>query len=156
MIRKILLTLATVFSVALGCFAAEIDDVKAFFNEYVNAANSYSKEIPNYYLPNAKIIRTVIKPDNTKASLVIPMDEYLKQMKMGQAGAKMMRYKNNYLNQKVVKIKDGEYKVTAQRFPNKDKEGLSCYFIVVKTNNGYKFKVEQMDTKVQTFLKYIK
>ena len=156
MIRKTILTLATVFAVALGCFAAEVDDVKAFFNAYVNAANTYSKEIPNYYLSNAQIIRTVIKPNGTKASLTIPMDEYLKQMKMGQAGAKMMRYKNNYTNVNVVKVKDGEYKVSAVRFPNKDKEGLSCYFIVVKTDAGYKFKVEQMDTKVQTFLKYIK
>ena len=49
MIRKTILTLATVFAVALGCFAAEVDDVKAFFNAYVNAANTYSKEIPNYY-----------------------------------------------------------------------------------------------------------
>jgi hypothetical protein len=155
MIRKILLTLATVFTVALGCFAAEVDDVKAFFNAYVNAANTYSKEVPNYYLSNAKIIRTVLRPDGSKASLTIPMDEYLKQMKMGQAGAKVMRYKNTYTNLQVTKIKDDEYKVSAKRFPNKDKEGLSCYFIVVKTDAGYKFKVEQMDTKVQTFLKYI-
>ena len=37
--------------------AATPDEALAFFNKYINAANTYSDTIVNYYAPDAKIIR---------------------------------------------------------------------------------------------------
>ena len=41
----------------------------AFFNKYIDAANSYSETITDFYSPNAKIIRVVMKPDGTTATV---------------------------------------------------------------------------------------
>ena len=127
-------------------------DVKAFFDSYVNAANSYSKDVPNYYLDNAKIIRVVLKKDGTKQAVNFAMKDYKAQMAKSEKLAKLVGYKNTYKNVTVTKA-GNDYKVSAMRYPNKDTNGLSCYFIVTYTPSGYKIKVESMDTPVQDFLK---
>jgi hypothetical protein len=121
----------------------------------VNAANSYSATVPDYYLPNAKITRVVNKPDGTKVSVPFPMSAYVSQMKKSSGLAKLVHYTNRYEDVKVTKIGE-DYKINATRIPMKDKTGLPFYFIVTKTKDGYKIKEESMDTKVQDFLRYAK
>ena len=41
--------------------AATPQEVLTFFNDYVNAANTYSDKIPTYYAPDAKIISSKIE-----------------------------------------------------------------------------------------------
>lgn len=150
--KKFLLVVFAFLALQLGALADEVQDVKDFFQSYVDAANSYSPTVINYYLPNARIIRVVNKPDGTKVSVNFPMSEYAKQMKIGAAGGKLVGYKNKYTNRNVSKIGEA-YKLTATRTPGTDAVGLPCSFIIVKSGNGYKFKEESMDTKVQKFLK---
>ncbi len=153
--KKIILLFCAILFTQIFSFADELTDVQAFFDKYVSAANTYSKEIPNYYLNDAKIIRVVIKKDGTKQAVNFPMSDYKAQMSKSAKLAKIVGYKNNYRNVSVTK-EGTDYKVSALRYPNKDTKGLSCYFIVTNTPNGYKIKVESMDTEVQDFLKYAK
>lgn len=137
--------------VSLGCFADELSDVQNFFNNYVNAANSYAQNLPNYYVNNAKIVRVVYKPDGTKQSVVIPFDRYLLELRKSAALAKAAHYKNNYTARKYTKI-GSDYKISTIRIPRNDKSGLPAYFVVTKTPQGYKIKEESMGTTVQKFL----
>ena len=151
MFKKLFMTLACLVFVPTVANADELTDVKTFFDKYVNAANAYEKNIPDYYLKNAKIVRVVHKKDGTKQSVVIPFDRYLSEMKKGEALAKATRYKNTYLDRKYDKI-GADYKVSATRIPRNDKTGLPSHFIITKTQNGWKIKEESMDTTVQSFL----
>ena len=141
------------FSVA---FADEISDVRVFFDSYVKAANSYKKNIPDYYSPDARIIRVVIKPDGSKQSVEFNVDDYMKQLKKKAKFARIVRYKNRYEDISVSELGNGKYKVSALRYPMRDKTGLNFYFIVENTENGYKVVEESMETDVQDFLKYAK
>ncbi len=152
MFKKILLILCAFLCLQTFVFADETD-VRNFFNSYVEAANSYSTNIPDYYLPNARIIRVVHKPDGTKVKVLFPMSAYTEQMKKSSGLAKLVRYSNRYENVKISPVGE-DYKITATRIPMKDKVGLPFHFIVTETNDGYKVKEESMDTKVQDFLKY--
>ena len=151
MIKKITLCLICLIAFYGAAKADEMSDVQTFFNNFVNASNTYSTNLPNYYIPNAKIIRVVHKPDGTKQAVIIPFDRYLQELKKGAAIAKTVGYKNRYVNQKVTKIGDN-YKLSATRIPRNDKTGLPAYFIIAKTQNGYKIKEESMGTTVQKFL----
>lgn len=138
----------------LQAFADDAADAKAFFESYVNAANNYSPTIEQMYSPNAKIIRQVIKPDGSLVDVTTNTATYIKQMKIGQAGAKMRKYKNNYSNITVAKAGDG-YKVSSLRQPSGESYKLKTYMIVKKQPNGkWLITEEMMQTKQQIFLKY--
>lgn len=155
MFKKIILSILCVFALAANLMtnahADELTDVQSFFNNYVNAANSYADNLPTYYIPNAKIIRVVYKPDGTKQPVVIPFDRYLSELRKSATIAKTVHYKNNYTNRSYIKA-GSDYKISTIRIPRNDKSGLPAYFIVTKTPQGWKIKEESMGTTVQKFL----
>lgn len=153
---KKLLSIIAIFGFLLGtqAFADDAADAKTFFNSYVNAANTYSTTIPDFYSSNAKIIRQVVKPDGTLVNVDTDTATYMKQLKLGQATAKLRKYKNTYRNITVSKVSNG-YKVSAERQPSGETYWLKTYQIVQKQPDGkWKIVEEMMQTKVQTFLKY--
>lgn len=155
--KKILNFLICVCIAAAGfcvqaAFADELEDVQNFFDNYIKAANSYSKTVTDFYLPDAKIIRVVVKPDGATKSVDFPMQRYKSELKKGQPLARLSRYKNKYTERKFEKLPDGDYKISALRTPNGDKKALPFYFIVTKTDDGWKVKEESMQTTVQKFL----
>ncbi len=155
--KKIIITaLFSLIICATSAIAAgESDAVMKFFDSFVTAQNTYDNSLENYFMPTTKIERVVIKPDNTKATLIIPMDEYKVQLKKGAFLAKTVKYRNAFKNKKITKI-GNDYKITALRYANADKVGLNCYYVITKVGNDYKIKTESWDTKHQGFLKYIK
>ena len=157
MMKKILSIIA-IFGFLLGsqAFADDKADALAFFNRYVNAANTYSPTVPDFYSPNAKIIRQVVKPDGTTANAYTNTSTYITQLKIGQATAKMRKYKNAYRNITVAKVANG-YKVSAERQPTGETYWLKVYQIIQKQPNGKWLIVEElMQTKEQIFLRYAK
>lgn len=154
--KKIFLTLAVLLMATLcPVLADDKQEALDFFNKYVEAANTYNPVITTLYSPNAKIIRQVIKPDGTTANAYTDTATYIKQMKLGQAGAKLRKYKNTYTNINVLPQADGAYKVTSLRQPSGENYKLKTYMIVKKQPNGKWLIVEEMmQTKVQTFLRY--
>lgn len=155
--KKILSVLAILgFVLGTQVLADDKADVKAFFDSYVNAANTYSPTIPNFYSPNAKIIREVVKPDGTLVDLDTDTATYIKQMKLGQATAKMRNYKNAYRNVVITPVSGG-FKISAERQPTGETYWLKFYQIVKKQPNGrWIITEEMMQTRVQIFLKYAK
>lgn len=151
MFKKLILSLALLLGFTFAAWADEVQEVQQFFDSFVNAANTYSTNLPNYYVNNAKIVRVVYKPDGTKQSVIIPFDRYLSELSKGAALAKTVRYKNRYENQKVTKV-GNDYKLSAIRIPRNDKTGLPASFIITKTPQGWKIKEESMGTNVQKFL----
>lgn len=153
--KKYLLTLLTIIFISLAANADNKQEALDFFNNYVNAANSYSNEIEYMYSPSAKIIRQVVKPDGTTVNATTDTATYIKQMKIGQAGAKLRKYKNNYSNITVLPLEDGSYKISSLRQPTGEDYKLKTYMIVKKQANGKWLIIEEMmQTKVQTFLRY--
>ena len=153
--KKILSVLAILgFLAGSQVYADDAADARAFFDSYVNAANTYSQTIPNFYSQNAKIIRQVVKPDGTLVNLSTDTATYIKQMKLGQTTAKIRQYKNTYRNISVTKVANG-YKISAERQPTGETYWLKFYQIVQKQPNGqWKVVEELMQTRVQIFLKY--
>lgn len=153
--KKILTILSIItFLTCNQSFADELTEAKEFFNSYVNAANTYSTTIPDFYSSDAKIIRQVVKPDGTLVDVATNTETYMKQLKLGQATAKLRKYKNDYRNINAVKVPNG-YKVTAERQPSGETYWLKTHQIVQKQPDGkWKIVEEMMQTKVQTFLKY--
>lgn len=140
----------------LQAFADDAAEAKEFFNKYVNAANTYSTTIPNFYSPKAKIIRQVVKPDGGLVNVNTDTATYMKQLKLGQATAKIRKYKNTYRNITVTKVANG-YKVSAERQPTGETYWLKTYQIVQKQPDGqWKVIEELMQTKEQIFLRYAK
>lgn len=155
--KKFLLSILTLVIVSSAAFADNASEALLFFQNYVAAANSYSDSVGTMYSPSAKIIRQVVKPDGTTANAYTDTATYLKQMKLGQAGAKLRRYKNLYTNIGVTPISENKYKISALRQPTGETYKLKTYMIVQKQPNGKWLIVEEMmQTKVQTFLKYVK
>lgn len=150
--KKILLTALFIIFSTLIVFADNQSDVLAVFDKYVEDANNYSPELPNYYTNNAKIIRIVNIKTGGQKSIIIPFDRYVKELNANAVLAKTVKYKNNYTQRKAVKINNNEIKISAVRVPRADKTGLPCYFIFTKTSSGWKIKEECMTTNVQTFL----
>ena len=152
--KKYILTLLALTTISLSAFADDKQEALNFFNSYVDGANNYSPAIAEMYSPSAKIIRQVIKPDGTTANATTDTATYIKQMKIGQAGAKLRKYKNNYTNIVATPV-DGGYKISSLRQPSGEDYKLKTYMIVKKQPNGKWLIVEEMmQTKVQTFLRY--
>ncbi len=155
--KKILLSFVLTVLLSAVAFADDKQDALNFFNSYVNAANTYSPTVANMYSSNAKIIRQVVKPDGTTVNVDTDTATYIKQMKLGQAGAKLRNYKNNYSNIIVTDLGNGRYKVSSLRQPSGESYKLKTYMIVKKQSDGkWQIVEEMMQTKVQTFLKYAK
>ena len=153
--KKIFLSILMSLFVSLAVFADGQQEALEFFNNYVNAANTYSPTIPEMYSPTAKIIRQVVKPDGTTVNASTDTSTYIKQMKLGQATAKLKHYKNTYTNIVVTSHGEGEYKISSLRQPSGEDYKLKTYMIVKKQPNGKWLIVEEMmQTKVQMFLKY--
>ena len=151
---KKLLILLFVFGLTLtSVLANDATDVRNMFNKYVNAANTYSQDIPDFYSPNAKIIRQVVKEDGTTVNATTDMATYTKQMKLSQSIAKMRKYTNKYFNIGVSKVANG-YKVSALRSPLNDNDNLKIYQIWQKQNGRWVIVEEMMQTRQQIFLKY--
>jgi hypothetical protein len=152
--KKYILTLITFISLTSFVLADDKQEALNFFDSYVNGANNYSPAIVDMYSPTARIIRQVVKPDGTLVDVETDTDTYIKQMKLGQAGAKLRHYKNSYTNISVVPVENG-YKVSSLRQPSGEDYKLKTYMIVKKQPNGKWLIVEEMmQTKVQTLLRY--
>lgn len=154
--RNIILTLLTLFIFVSQSYAMTETDARKFFNDYVNKANSYSKDIEFLYAPNAVIIRQVIKPNGELVNVYSNSQVYLKQMKISESVAKARNYKNYYSNISITKVPNG-YKISAIRQPSGDKDKLKVYQIIKQQPNG-KIQIveEMMQTRQQVFLKYAK
>lgn len=154
--KKLLLTLLFMF-VSLSVFADDKQEALKAFNSYTTAANNYSTEIFSYYSPKAKIIRQVIKPDGGLVDVITDTSTYITQMKIGQTGAKIRNYKNNYTNIVATPISAGKVKISSVRHPSVDNDSLKAYMIFQKQQNGKWVIVEEMmQTRQQIFLKYAK
>ena len=155
--KKIFLSIVLTCFMILSAFADDKSDALNFFNNYIKAANTYNPAITEMYSPNAKIIRQVVKPDGTTQDINTDTATYIKQMKLGQAGAKLRHYTNSYSNVSVTQLAPGKYKISSLRQPSGESYKLKTYMIVQKQPNGKWIIVEEMmQTKVQTFLKYAK
>lgn len=156
--KKFLAITIALFAVISGmrAFAATAQDVLSFFNGYVNAANTYSDSITEYYAPDAKIIRVVMKPDGTTATVTADTKKYFNQMRLGANGARITKYKNSYTERKITK-QGNDYKITCLRQPSTSDYKIPAHFVIGPDANGkLKIKEEMMYTKVQKFLKYAK
>ena len=145
--------------IGMGCsvFAGNAEDARAFFDKYINAANSYSTTVPSMYSPKAVIIRQVIKPDGTTADAYFTNAQYQKQLKISSAIAKQRKYKNNYSNIKVNKINETTYRIDAIRKPSLGGDNLKTSTTVQKQPDGKWLIVKElMQTREQIFLKYVK
>ena len=153
--KKFILAITTFLCLTLSVLADDKQEALNFFNNYVNAANSYSNSVGDMYSPSAKIIRQVVKPDGTTANAYTDTATYVKQMKLSQAAAKLKKYTNSYSNITAEKIADGKYKVSSLRQPAGESYKLKTYMILQKQPNGKWLIVEElMQTKQQIFLKY--
>ena len=149
--------LTFIISGAMLCAqAATPEQVLAFFNKYIDAANSYSETITDFYAPDAKIIRVVMKPDGTTASVVANTKQYFNQMRLGANLAKFNKYKNYYTERKITK-QGNDYKITCLRKPSTSDYKIPAHFVIGPDAKGnLKIKEEMMYTKQQRFLKYAK
>lgn len=150
--KKWLCVIIMLLDFNLCCFADETKDVKCFFDSYVDAANSYSCDYFDYYTNNAKIIRVVEKPDGTEEVVNIPLERYKAEAKKTSKLAKLRKYKNKYLNVKILQ-QGNDYKIVAMRMPSTSDYKIPAYFIIGKDCDGnWKIKEESMNTRVQRFL----
>lgn len=152
--KKLVIFFIVFLFVTIPVLADDIQTAKQNFLNYVNAANSYSPKILNFYSPNAKIIRQVVKPDGTTANATTNMATYATQMKISQGTAKLRNYKNKYKNVTATKVSNG-IKVSALRQPMQDNYWLKTYQIWQKQPDGNWVIIEEMmQTKQQIFLRY--
>ena len=155
--KKFLITIFTIALTSISVFADDKQEALDAFNRYVNAANTYNNEVTTFYTPSAKIIRQVIKPDGTTVDVLTNTSTYVTQLKLGQAGAKVKKYKNNYTNVVVTPISPGKVKISSVRHPSVDNDSLKAYMVFQKQANGKWMIVEEMmQTRQQIFLKYAK
>ena len=151
--KKILSILIFFMSLGLGAFADNAKEAVDFFNKYVDAANTYSQELPTFYSPSARIIRQVIKPDGGLVDKETDVARYVSEMKKSQALAKMRKYKNYYSDIVATKMNDNTYKVTALRQPTGETYKLKTYMVLQKQPAGNWLIIEEMmQTKVQMLL----
>ncbi len=134
--------------------AATPDEALAFFNKYINAANTYSDTIVNYYAPDAKIIREGINAQGKKVSVVVGTKQYFNQLRIGANLAKVNKYKNTYTQRKITKV-GNDYKITCIRTASTGKDTFPSYFVIGPDANGnLKIKEEMTTTKQQSILKH--
>ena len=153
--KKIFSILIVMILSAMPVFAGTKDSALKFFDSYVNAANNYSNNLLDYYSPNAKIIRVVVRNDGTKGTANFAMKDYAYQMKIGAATAKVRKYKNYYTKRVATKTSNG-YKITCLRQPSGETYKLNAYFVVSDASGKWKIIEEMMETKVQAFDRYTK
>lgn len=152
--KKFALILLVLFTTQITVFADDLTTVKGLFNQYVKAANTYNPSLLNYYSPNAKIIRQVVKPNGELVNATTNMQTYAKQMKISQGTAKVRHYTNKYSNISATQTNRG-VKISALRQPMKESYWLKTYQIWQKQSNGsWKIVEEMMQTKEQIFLHY--
>ena len=149
--KKIVLTTLAILGLSLNALADDKADVLKTFDSYVNDANAYKTNLPDYYVKNAKIVRVVNKKQGGQASVIIPFDRYLKELSTHAKIAKVANYKNRYENRKISQV-GVDYKVSSTRIPRNDKTGLPAHFTFTKVGDSWKIKEESMETNVQTFL----
>ncbi len=155
--KKFLITSLVLTLFSLNVMADNNKEALDTFYNYVNAANTYSNTVTDFYSPSAKIIRQVIKPDGKTVDVLTDTATYVKQMKIGQAGAKLRSYKNVYTNVTVIPISEKKIKITSVRHPSVDNDSLKAYMIFEKQPNGkWIITEEMMQTRQQIFLKYAK
>jgi hypothetical protein len=148
------LMLFGLLTVGSAVFADDASDALAQFNKYVHAANTYSPAVASMYSPNARIIRQVVKPNGATVNATTGTAQYVKQMKLSQATAKIRNYTNSYTGASVTKAANG-YKVSAQRQPKGENYKLQMYQVCQKKADGsWQIVEELMQTKEQIFLKY--
>ncbi len=154
--KKLLLTFILMCGFTMSALADDKSEALAFFDSYVNAANTYSPTVTTMYSPSAKIIRQVVKPDGSTVDVNTDTATYIKQMKLGQAGAKLKKYKNTYTNISATPVSGG-YKISSLRQPSGETYKLKTYMIVKKQPSGkWLITEEMMQTKEQIFLRYAK
>lgn len=155
--KKLLYILLALFLFGFGpAMANDKQDAINFFNFYVKSANTYDTVIGSFYSPSAKIIRQVVKPDGTTVDVDTDTATYLKQLKLGQATAKLRKYTNSYKNITAEKVPTG-IKVSSLRQPKGESYWLKAYMILTKQPNGkWLITEEMMQTKEQIFLRYAK
>ncbi|MBQ2872160.1 hypothetical protein IJE86_10705 [bacterium] len=145
MFKKLVISLILILAGSVS-FAGPSEDVAAFFDKYVAAANSYDENIPTFYAPDAKIIRVVVKKDGTKESVVTDTGVYMKQLRMNSKLAKVRNYKNYYTDRVITQV-GNDYKLTCKRQPSLSDYKLPAHFVIGKDSSGnYKIKEESMDT----------
>jgi len=154
--KKILLSAFVMLFCTISVFADNKQEAIKFFNKYVNAANTYSENIPDMYSPKAKIIREVVKPDGTLVDVNTDTATYMKQLRLNRSIAKVRKYTNTYRNITAVPVAKG-YKVSAERQPKGETYWLKTYQVIQKQPDGKWLIVEEMmQTKEQIFLRYAK
>ena len=153
---SILIVLTMFMMTGLQALADSAQEALNFFHSYVNAANTYSPTVETMYSPSAKIIRQVVKPNGQLVNVNTNTATYVKQMRIGQAGAKMRGYKNTYTDVKVTSLGNGSYKISSLRQPKGETYKLKTYMIVKKINGKWQITEELMQTKEQIFLRYAK
>ncbi|MBQ7450394.1 hypothetical protein IJS77_03170 [bacterium] len=153
--KKVIFPLIITLLFSMPVFAGTQADALKFFDSYVNAANNYSNNLLDYYSPNAKIIRVVVRKDGTKGTATFAMKDYAYQMKIGAATAKVRKYKNYYTKRVATKTSNG-YKISCLRQPIGETYKLNAYFVVSDASGKWKIIEEMMETKVQAFDKYTK
>ena len=151
--KKLLLTFVCIFLLGTISYAKTPKDGIAFFDKYIQYANSYNAELLDLYSPNAKIIREVLKPSGEIEEVIVPPKRFFKELKLGQKTAKLRKYKNKYRNVVASQIPNG-IKISAERQPTDETYWLKMYQILEDTDSGFKISEEMMQTKVQTFLKH--
>lgn len=152
---KKILALITLFmfSIIPANAQATAEQVKEFFNSYVNAANNFDENLfQKYYSANPTIIRVVQKKDGTTESVNVPLKTYLDEAAKGRKLGKLTGYKNTYTNISITPH-NNDFKVTATRNPSPGGK-YPAHFIIGEDNQGrLKIKVESMNTPRQEFLK---
>lgn len=139
------------FNIAYGATSA---DALNFLNKYISAANSYSDNLPYFYLPTAIIQRVVIKPDGSKVMVPADVKTYIKQMKLNSSIAKIRKYTNSYSDMKVTPV-GKDFRINCKRKPSLSDYKLNAEFVVGQDATGaWKIKKEVMETKEQIFLMY--
>jgi len=153
--KKLLLIFMVMF-LGLGAFADDRKDALGFFNNYVQASNSYSPSILNMYSDSASIIRQVVKPDGKLVNVYFSVSDYKSQLRLSSKIAKIRHYKNYYSDINVTQVSNG-YKIDAMRKPSSSDYKLRTSMTVQKQSSGNWLIVEElMQTKEQIFLKYAK
>ncbi|MCD8377448.1 MAG: hypothetical protein LUB59_01520 [Candidatus Gastranaerophilales bacterium] len=152
--KNIILTVFTVLIFGSCVYAASTkEDAMAFFNHYVQAANTYNPEVTTMYSPSAKIIREVVKPDGTTVTRVTNTQRYISEMKKGQTIAKMRHYKNNYSNISISQLGADTFKIASLRQPSGESYKLKTYMVIKKQPDGvWLITEEMMQTKVQMLI----
>ena len=153
--KKLFVILFLNLLMCIPAMAGTQQEALKFFDDYVNAANTYSNKLLDFYSPNAKIIRVVVRSDGTNGTATFAMKDYATQMKIGAATAKLRKYKNYYTQRTVTKTPNG-YKIKCLRQPSGETYKLNAYFVVSDASGKWKIIEESMETKVQAFNKYTK